>query len=219
MGAYSDFVAILQRRLAEERLSARAAAFRAGLPVRSVRGILEGHVPSLERAEEVAASLGIRFQLGAVERREPPGPSTLAPQQIRALADGVGTLYRVLLIAAVRSKLPLRSLRKFVESHGPFDGREPDDELELFLASGAAPNSFSELANEFAEAIEVADREERKLPGSGHLLTPREVGVLEENLRTLNALLAEITRDREPAAGPRPASSKGKKAGGTKATT
>ncbi len=45
-------------------MSVRFAAISAGLPVRSVQGILEGHIPSIERAAEVASALGLEFYVG-----------------------------------------------------------------------------------------------------------------------------------------------------------
>ena len=156
MSAYHNFVRVVKDRLDEEGTSPRAAALRAGLPVRSIRSILEGHVPSLERAGEVANALGIQFEIGTADSRKPDcSGGALTPRQIRALADTVGTLYRVLLIAALRSGLPLPSVRDFVERHGPFRQQRPDDDPELFMATGSEPNSFSALASELAETIEL----------------------------------------------------------------
>lgn len=64
MEIYDDFVKAIRDRLVQENLSARAAAARAGLPTRSVQGILEGHIPSIERAAEVASALGLEFYVG-----------------------------------------------------------------------------------------------------------------------------------------------------------
>ena len=65
METHDRFVQAIREKLAQENLSVRQAALRAGLPVRSVQGILEGHVPSIERAAKVAKALGICFHIGA----------------------------------------------------------------------------------------------------------------------------------------------------------
>ena len=78
MGVYDGFVATIRQQLAQKNLSVRAAARRAGLPVRSVQGILEGHIPSIERAAAVADALGLDFYVGP-PRSEPASaapPST-----------------------------------------------------------------------------------------------------------------------------------------------
>ena len=54
----------IRERLTAEGLSARAAALNAGLPVRSVQGVLEGHSPSLERAQEICEALGLELYIG-----------------------------------------------------------------------------------------------------------------------------------------------------------
>ena len=64
MGAYAYFVKILRRRLEEKKVSVRAIALHAGIPTRSVQGILEGHIPSIDRAAQVAAALDLEFYIG-----------------------------------------------------------------------------------------------------------------------------------------------------------
>ena len=60
----------IREKLAADGLSARAAALNAGLPVRSVQGVLEGHKPSLERAQEICEALGLELYIGPP--RTPP---------------------------------------------------------------------------------------------------------------------------------------------------
>ena len=72
MGAYRDFVATIREQLEQKNISVRSAAIQAGLPVRSVQGILEGHIPSVERAAEVASALNLEFYIG---------PPRLKPEQ------------------------------------------------------------------------------------------------------------------------------------------
>ena len=69
----------------------RQAALRAGLPVRSVQGILEGHVPSIERAAKVARALGICFYIGAPEGETPS--SSAEPELIGLLAERIMRTY------------------------------------------------------------------------------------------------------------------------------
>ena len=69
METHDKFVQAIREKLARENISVRQAALRAGLPVRSVQGILEGHVPSIERAAEVARALGICFHIGVLESK------------------------------------------------------------------------------------------------------------------------------------------------------
>ena len=74
MGAAQDrLAAAIRDRLARRNLSARAAARMAGLPVRSVQGVLEGHLPSIDRVEEICRALDIPFQVGP-----PPGAASKA---------------------------------------------------------------------------------------------------------------------------------------------
>ena len=62
--AYTD----LRRRVAEKLTisdtSARAAALSAGLPIRAVQAVLEGHEPSVGRAFDVAKALDLEFYIG-----------------------------------------------------------------------------------------------------------------------------------------------------------
>ena len=71
MGAYDTFVSVLREELKRKGLSVRAAATRAGLPVRSVQGALEGHMPSIERAAKIASALDLEVYIGP--RRGQPG--------------------------------------------------------------------------------------------------------------------------------------------------
>lgn len=50
--------------LRSEGLSVRAAALRAGLPIRSVQNVLDGHDPGLSRAAEICTALGLELYIG-----------------------------------------------------------------------------------------------------------------------------------------------------------
>ena len=65
METYDQFVQVIREKRARKNLSVRQAALRANLPVRSIQAIMEGHVPSIERAAEIAKALGICFHIGA----------------------------------------------------------------------------------------------------------------------------------------------------------
>ena len=71
MNAQESFVQRVRQELARQRLSVRAAASRSAVPVRSMHGILnEGHVPSINRAAEIASAIGLEFYIGPP--RQPP---------------------------------------------------------------------------------------------------------------------------------------------------
>ncbi len=64
MGAYETFVTTLREELGRRKLSIRGAASHAGIPVRSVQSVLEGHIPSIERAAQIAVAFGWEFYIG-----------------------------------------------------------------------------------------------------------------------------------------------------------
>ena len=64
----TDFKEIVERRLVESGVSAISAALAAGLNRDAIRGVLRGQVPSVHRAAEICAALGIEFHIG------PPSP-------------------------------------------------------------------------------------------------------------------------------------------------
>ena len=100
MTVFEHFVAAIRERLSEQGVSARAAALRAGLPVRSVNGILEGHVPSVERAAEVAAALGLEFYIGPTRAATaPPSSGVMIPARLRNLEAAARTLNEFVLEA------------------------------------------------------------------------------------------------------------------------
>ena len=60
----AGFIAAVREQLVARNVSARAAALAAGLPVRSIQGVLEGHLPSIDRAAEICDALGLEFYTG-----------------------------------------------------------------------------------------------------------------------------------------------------------
>lgn len=86
----------IRARLDDQGMSARAAALASDLPIRAVQGVIEGHVPSVDRADEICRALGIEFRIGP--RRD--GPTSvkqalqiqkpaLPPAPPRALESGL----------------------------------------------------------------------------------------------------------------------------------
>ena len=97
VAVYEEFVAAIRHRLAEEGISARGVALRAGLPIRSVNGILEGHVPSVERAAEVAAALGLEFYIGPPRTPAAPPRAGVMIPGLRDLEAGAKAINRFVL--------------------------------------------------------------------------------------------------------------------------
>lgn len=64
MSAYDALVVAMRGALAERRTSVRAVALGAGLPVRSVQSVLDGRIPSINRAAEICDALGLEFYIG-----------------------------------------------------------------------------------------------------------------------------------------------------------
>ncbi|MEG9884866.1 MAG: helix-turn-helix transcriptional regulator [Hyphomicrobiales bacterium] len=91
METHDRFVQAIREKLARENLSVRAAALRANLPVRSIQAIMEGHVPSIERAAEIAKALGICFHIGAPEGEAPA--SSADPELIGLLTERIVKAY------------------------------------------------------------------------------------------------------------------------------
>ena len=59
--------------------SVREVGERAGVPRRSVQGLLDGHTPSLDRAADIAAALGLELYIGPPRGSAPPAPVAPAP--------------------------------------------------------------------------------------------------------------------------------------------
>ena len=152
--AHAAFAAAIRERLAARKLSARAAASNAGLPERSVQGVLDGHVPSIERAARICAALDLEFHLGpagarAPAREQPPGAS--GPGSARAARDGraLGEVERHLqgLVGAVAAAggnpfppdLHDDTLAALLATHDAPPGTRPVDVAECAEAPGAGP--------------------------------------------------------------------------------
>lgn len=77
----SDFAKIVRERLSETKQSLHGAAVSHGLPRDAMRNVLDGHIPRLDRAIEIASALGLDFHI-ATPRGEGSleAPQTDAPQ-------------------------------------------------------------------------------------------------------------------------------------------
>ena len=64
--------AALEAYKAQSGESYRSIAMRAGIPVRSLMGILEGHAPSIERAAEVCDAIGQELYIGPPREIDDP---------------------------------------------------------------------------------------------------------------------------------------------------
>ena len=96
MTAYEQFVAAIRHRLAQEGMSVRAVALRAGIPIRSVNSMLEGHIPSVERAVQVAAAVGLEFYIGPPRGTPPPRlDGVMGSTLLRDLEASAKTLNRL----------------------------------------------------------------------------------------------------------------------------
>ena len=90
MGAYQDFVSVVREEIERQGLSIRSVALRGSLPVRSVHSTLTGHVPSIERAAEVADALGLEFYIGPPrDTLEDIKRSVLTPEERAAIPPEV----------------------------------------------------------------------------------------------------------------------------------
>ncbi|MCY3842560.1 MAG: helix-turn-helix transcriptional regulator [Acidobacteria bacterium] len=59
-----DFAEAVRRRLAERGQSQYRAAVNSGLPQDAIRSVLNGHVPRLNRVEQICRALGLEFYIG-----------------------------------------------------------------------------------------------------------------------------------------------------------
>ena len=70
-----DFAEAIRRRLAEKGQSKYRAALNSGLPQDAIRSVLNGHVPRLNRVEQICRALGLELYIGP-------------PRDVQVEADG-----------------------------------------------------------------------------------------------------------------------------------
>ena len=153
--AHAGFVAAIRERLDARKLSARAAASQAGLPERSVQGVLEGHVPSIDRAAEICHALGLEFYVGPARGRGRGGGELAAPrggqpENQRGLSDVEKSVHGLVsaVLAAGGNPFPpnLRdeTLTALVATHEAPPGTRPVDVVEFAAAAGGGTEIDSE---------------------------------------------------------------------------
>ena len=185
MSAYDSFVSTVRQRLEQGKLSVRSAALRAGLPIRSVQGILEGHIPSVERAAQVAAALGLEFYIG------PPREDDISRAISRVNKDLMGPDRELLD--------EIRALRKDVLSRLPRLGQDlPGKVLPFARATERTDDEEFESVRRYqAEDLQIAagteavvDRE----PLAGEIKF-RKTWLRSHRLKAKNLMLLDVTGD------------------------
>ena len=91
-----DFAEAVRRRLAERGQSQYRAALNSGLPQDAIRSVLNGHVPRLNRVEQICRALGLELYIGT-------------PRDVQVQADG-GEPSRPLTRFNPSVQLPVRVL-------------------------------------------------------------------------------------------------------------
>ena len=91
-----DFAEAIRRRLAERGQNKYRAALNSGLPQDAIRSVLNGHVPRLNRVEQICRALGLELYIGP-------------PRDVQVEADGEETS-RPLTRFSSSVNLPVRSI-------------------------------------------------------------------------------------------------------------
>ena len=91
-----DFAEVVRRRLTERGQSQYRAAVNSGLPQDAIRSVLNGHIPRLNRVEQICRALGLEFYIGP-------------PRDVQIEADGAEPS-RPLTRFDPRVQLPVRVL-------------------------------------------------------------------------------------------------------------
>ena len=91
-----DFAEAVRRRLAEKGQSQYRAALNSGLPQDAIRSVLKGHVPRLNRVEQICRALGLELYIGP-------------PRDVQVEADGAETS-RPLTRFNASVQLPVRAI-------------------------------------------------------------------------------------------------------------
>ena len=91
-----DFAEAVRRRLAERGQSQYRAALNSGLPQDAIRSVLNGHIPRLNRVEQICRALGLELYIGP-------------PRDVQVEADGSETS-RPLTRFSSSVQLPVRAI-------------------------------------------------------------------------------------------------------------
>ena len=109
MAAREALVEAIRAVLTRRGTSVRAVALEAGLPVRSVQNVLDGHDPGLSRASEICDALGLEFYIGPPREGQRWGPLAITadlPSHIRERLES---------LAAEYEDWPLARRQEFIE--------------------------------------------------------------------------------------------------------
>ena len=104
MSALEDLVSSIHSARERGHLSVRAIALRAGMPVRSLQNVLDGHVPSISRAEEICAALGLELYIGPPRSTgseisgvpDSPGLVPVADRRVAAMLGALADEYQAM---------------------------------------------------------------------------------------------------------------------------
>lgn len=91
-----DFAEAIRRRLAERGQNKYRAALNGGLPQDAIRSVLKGHIPRLNRVEQICRALGLELYIGP-------------PRDVQVEADGAETS-RPLTRFDANAHLPMRAI-------------------------------------------------------------------------------------------------------------
>ena len=91
-----DFAETIRRRLAEKGQSQYRAALNSGLPQDAIRSVLNGHIPRLNRVEQICRALGLELYIGP-------------PRDVQVEADGAETSHPLTRFSS-SVELPVRAI-------------------------------------------------------------------------------------------------------------
>lgn len=121
-----DFPTIIQARLKEKNVNKYRAALDAGLPEDAIRSVLDGHVPKLDRVEEICRALDFEIYIGP-SRGVVESANVPAHSQISAVS---GELLRgAVVVENASASVILDGIRVFMNavSRSPFFPIDPID--------------------------------------------------------------------------------------------
>ena len=144
MDAHENFVNKVRSQLQAQNASVRSAARRSGIPVRSLHSILnDGRVPSIKRAEEICAALGLEFYIG-LPRTGSDATSQAAPDERNLTGnDQFGALAGKLDDISAKLSSTMAALAQSVDDEEP-PGARPISVAEVQASAGGG--SIVEMA-------------------------------------------------------------------------
>ena len=174
-GAATDqIIALIQVKLRELGLSAFQVARRAGLPDDSIRSVLNGASPSIDRAQAIADALNITFTLGAPPESREPAPYEAARKAADLLHSAESVLEKLRGQAAVAATKydheGSRALQKRMKEEETGRIAEPQSQREDIRRLG----DNDEIAGDVATESVVADNEIDQIaePLADYLVAP-----------------------------------------------